>query len=125
MPTVLIVEDEGPVLLLAEWVLQSAGYETVSANTVADALTVIDNPHQQLDLLFTDLCLKDDMEGGLDVGQAARQARPSMPVVYTTGRKVTNGLVKRFVEPNRFIAKPYTNKHLLAAVADLLNNKGA
>jgi DNA-binding NtrC family response regulator len=125
MPTVLIVEDEGPVLLLAEWVLQSAGYETVSANTVADALTVIDNPHQQLDLLFTDLCLKDDMEGGLDVGQAARQARPSMTVVYTTGRKVTNGLVKRFVEPNRFIAKPYTNKHLLAAVADLLNNKGA
>jgi hypothetical protein len=39
-------------------------------------------------LLFTDLCLKDDMEGGLDVGYAARKARFGLPVVYTTGRKV-------------------------------------
>jgi hypothetical protein len=39
-------------------------------------------------LLFTDLCLKDDMEGGLDVGYAARKARFGLPVVYTTGRNV-------------------------------------
>jgi DNA-binding NtrC family response regulator len=125
MPTVLIVEDEGPVLLLAEWVLQSAGYKTVSAGTVDEALSVIKDTDQQLDLLFTDLCLRDDMEGGLDVGYAARKARPGLPVVYTTGRKVTDGIAKRFVEPNRFIAKPYTYEHLRAAVADLLNNKGA
>jgi hypothetical protein len=39
-------------------------------------------------LLFTDLCLKDDMEGGLDVGYAARKARFGLPAVYTTGRNV-------------------------------------
>jgi hypothetical protein len=65
------------------------------------------------------------MEGGLVVGYAARKARPGLPVVYTTGRKVTDGMVKRFVEPNRFIAKPYTIEHLQTAVVDLINNKGA
>jgi DNA-binding LytR/AlgR family response regulator len=77
------------------------------------------------DLLFTDLALRDHIDGGLDVGDAARKARPGLPVVYTTGRKVTEGKMKRFVEPNRFVAKPYTNEHLRAAVADLLDNKRA
>lgn len=52
---VLIVEDEGPVLLLAEWMLQSAGYETVSTSNVADAVAILTDGNQQLGLLFTDL----------------------------------------------------------------------
>jgi hypothetical protein len=74
-------------------------------------------------LLFTDLGLRDQLEGGLDVGQAAAGAYPGLPVVYTTGREITDGLVMRFVEPHKLIAKPYIKEHLLTAVADLLNYK--
>jgi DNA-binding NtrC family response regulator len=69
------------------------------------------------------LGLKDQLDGGLDVGHAAAKAHPGLPVVYTTGRGFTDGLDALFVEPHKFIAKPYTNEHLLTAVADLLNNK--
>jgi hypothetical protein len=49
------------------------------------------------------------------------KSRPSLPVVYTTGRDITDGTVKRFVEPSAFIAKPYTDKQLVSAAADLLH----
>jgi CheY-like chemotaxis protein len=55
MPTVLIVEDEVPLLIFAECMLQTAGYETICASTVAEALAIVENTDGQLDLLFTDL----------------------------------------------------------------------
>jgi response regulator receiver domain-containing protein len=73
MAVVLIVEDEATVLILAESVLQEAGYETVSASTVAEALAIVESRDQQIDLLFTDLGLGDEIEGGLAIGQGLRE----------------------------------------------------
>ena len=36
---------------------------------------------------------------------------------------VTDGMVKLFVDPNRFVPKLYTNEHVLVAAADLLRPK--
>jgi hypothetical protein len=36
---------------------------------------------------------------------------------------VTDGMVKLFVEPIRFVPKPHTNEHVLVAAADLLRPK--
>jgi DNA-binding NtrC family response regulator len=120
MSVVLIVEDEKQVLILAESVLQEAGYETVSASTVAEALAIVESRDQQIDLLFTDLGLGDEIEGGLAIGQGFAKSRPGMPVLYTTGRGVTDGMMALFVEPNGFVAKPYTVDQLKTAVAKLL-----
>ena len=46
MAAVLIIEDETQVLILAESVLQHAGYETVSASTVAEAQAIINSAHK-------------------------------------------------------------------------------
>jgi CheY-like chemotaxis protein len=121
MRVVLIVEDEAILLLLAVSVLQAAGYDTVSAHTVAEAVAVIQDPGQKFDLLFTDLGLGDQTDGGLAVGQALAKARPGVPIVYTTGRRITDCIVKLFVEPNKFIPKPYTDEQLLSAAAGLLH----
>jgi DNA-binding NtrC family response regulator len=118
---VLIVEDEALLLMLAGSVLQDAGYDTVSARTVAEAMAIIENPEQKLDLLFTDLGLADQTDGGIAVGQTMAESRPGVPVVYTTGRGVTDALVKLFVEPSTFIPKPYTDKQLASAAAGLLS----
>jgi DNA-binding NtrC family response regulator len=117
---VLIVEDEALILVLAVSVLQAAGYDTVSASTVAEAVAIIEDPEQNLDLLFTDLGLANQADGGLAVGQTMAKSRPGLPVVYTTGRGVTEGIVEQFVQPSRFIPKPYTDQQLVSAAADLL-----
>lgn len=121
---VLIVEDEVVLLVLAVSVLQAAGYDTLTASTVADAVTIIEDPEQKLDLLFTDLGLAGQMDGGLSVAQTMAKSRPGFPVVYTTGQEVTDAVLRRFVAPSKFIPKPYTNEQLVSTAADLLHALG-
>lgn len=118
---ILIVEDEALILVLAVSILEAAGYDTVSASTVAEAVAIIEDPQQKLDLLFTDLALADQTEGGLAVGQTVAKYRPGLPVVYTTARMVTGSIANRFVAPSKFIPKPYTDKQLVSAATELLD----
>jgi DNA-binding NtrC family response regulator len=118
---VLIAEDEAPVRILAESVLEGAGYETISASTVAEALAIIETDHHRIDLLFTDLSFGDDAEGGLTIGAAFSKARPGAPVLYATARELTDGMTALFVEPHGFMAKPYTVERLKTSVANLLS----
>jgi DNA-binding NtrC family response regulator len=116
---ILIVEDEAQVLILAESLLQDAGYETASASTLAEAEAII-HSEAKLDLVFTDLGLGEDAEGGITVGQLVGQARSGMPVLYTSGRLVTDGMKSLLVERSAFLSKPYTAQDLLEAVASLI-----
>jgi DNA-binding NtrC family response regulator len=119
MAVVLIVEDETQVRLLAESILQEAGHETRSAGTVAEALAILEKD-EKIDLLFTDITLMDEHEAGLDLGQVFTKKRAGHPVLYTTGRGITDGMVALFVQPSAFLAKPYTGEQLLVAVSNLL-----
>ena len=119
MASILIVEDEPTVLVLGESVLQRAGYETLTAGTLAGAQAVI-HSDQKLDLVFTDVTLPENPEGGLQMGQLVRQARPGVPVLYTSGRGLTDGMKELFVARSSFLPKPYTDERLISAVADLL-----
>jgi DNA-binding NtrC family response regulator len=119
MSVVLVIEDEAPLLILAESVLKGEGYETLTAATVAEAQAIISSD-QKLDVVVTDITLMEDAEAGLQIGQFLRQMRPGIPVLYTTGRGVTDGMIQMFIEPSGYLAKPYTDKQLTAAVAELL-----
>jgi two-component system cell cycle sensor histidine kinase/response regulator CckA len=119
MATVLIVEDEAVVLVLSESVIQHAGYETISAATLAEALVLIDTDGQ-IDLVVTDICLGPETEGGFEVGRSVQSKRPGTPVLYTTARAMTDGMKALAVEPNGYLGKPYTDQQLVQAVASLL-----
>jgi len=116
---ILIIEDEPAVLCLAESILQHAGYETFSAATVAQAQALIQSG-QQIDLVFTDIALPEQMEGGLQIGQITRQAATNTPVLYTSGMALNDGMKSLFVWPYGFLPKPYTDHQLIEAVAALL-----
>lgn len=113
------VTPKPTVLVLGESVLQRAGYETLTAGTLAEAQAVI-HSDQKLDLVFTDITLPDNPEGGLQLGQLVRQARLGVPVLYTSGRTLTDGMKELFVDRSSFLPKPYTDEQLITAMADLL-----
>ena len=46
----------------------------------------------KVDLLFTDLGLHEDLQAGLKAAQEAVKRVPSLPVLYTTGQGVTDGM---------------------------------
>ena len=115
---ILVVEDDHQVRVLSEALLQDGGHDTLSAATVEQALALFDT-EQQIDLLFTDLGLGDDLQAGLGLASEARRRRPDILVLYTTGQGVTDGMKALFVEPYGFLSKPYTPEHLEVAIENL------
>ena len=120
--TVLIVEDEATILLLAESVIQHAGYETMTAGTLAEAEAIL-RSDRKIDLVFTDIELRDRKDGGVEVGQIAQQVRPETPIVYASGRPFTDGMKELLSGRNIFLPKPYTDELIIKAVASLLRDQ--
>jgi DNA-binding NtrC family response regulator len=118
MALVLIVEDEATILVLAESVLQERGHQTLSASSVTEA-TVLLEEHRKIDLLFTDIGLKDDPEAGLKLAADAIGQHPEIKVLYTTGQAVTDGMKALFVGKSAMLPKPYTVEQLLTSLSML------
>jgi two-component system cell cycle sensor histidine kinase/response regulator CckA len=119
MAVVLIVEDEEPLRVLAESIIQDHGHTTLSASTLEQAIALLEGD-QTVELLFTDLGLHDDLQAGLTLAQAAVKRTLDLPVLYTTGQGVTDGMRAMFVKRNGLIAKPYTVDQLCTAIDNLL-----
>jgi DNA-binding NtrC family response regulator len=107
MAVVLVVEDEEQVRVLAESYLQEHGHQTVSAATVDEALALL-GIGEPIELLFTDLGLKDDLQAGLKLAKTAIEHRPGLKVLYTTGQAVTDGMKVMMVDGSALLPKPYT-----------------
>jgi len=119
MAVVLIVEDEEQVRVLAESIIRDRGHTTLSAGTPEQAIALLESD-QKIELLFTDLGLHEDLQAGLTLAQEAVKRTPHLPVLYTTGQGITDGMRALFVERNGFIAKPYTADQLYTAIDNLL-----
>ncbi len=124
MAVVLIVEDEEQVRVLAEAIVQEAGHETLTAATAEQAVAMI-GERPDIDLLFTDIGLQQDLEAGLQLARDLVVRKPALPVLYTTGQGVTDGMRAMFTEPFGFLPKPYTPDDLKAAVGNLLSGANA
>lgn len=110
MARILIVEDEAQILVFTEAVLQEAGHVTFTASDVTQALAVLDGG--KLDLLVTDVQLRDDLNGGLIVGQEAVKRNSGIRVIYATGAQVTDGMKAMFVDGSEFLSKPFVPQQL-------------
>ena len=121
MVTILILEDEEQVRVFAEALLEETGYRTFTAATAQEATAILEGD-DVIDLLFTDIHLDRDNEGGLRVAKEAAALRPRIKVLYVTGAGVTDGTRAMFVDNWSFLAKPYTPDDLLAAIKSALGD---
>ena len=124
MSLILVVEDEDQVRFLAEGILQAHGYLTTSASTIEQAIATLAGG-EKIDALFVDLVLHGDLHGGLRLAQEAVKRMPTLPVLYTTGQGITDGMQRLFVENSAFLGKPYTGEKLIAALQELLKLRGS
>lgn len=115
MGTVLIVEDEDQVRVLAESYLREQGHQTVSAASPEEALAVFDVV-ERVDVMFTDVILKGDIHAGLELAKEAVQRRPELKVLFTTGSAVTDGMKAMMVDQSAVLEKPYTVDQLQTAL---------
>lgn len=113
MPAVLIVEDEEPLRVLAQSILDEHGLTTLTAANATEALAILGTA-DKIEILFTDIQLGGD--SGIDLAQQARTMVPDLAVLYTTGAGVTDGTRALFVENSGFLPKPYTVEQLVQAI---------
>jgi CheY-like chemotaxis protein len=102
--SVLLVEDEPLICDLAAEVLAEQGFEVRAASTALEALRHLMSG-SQIDILFTDVNLPGGMDGEA-LAQRARELRPDLPVMYTSGRRHSIETLDP-VEGSMFVAKPY------------------
>ncbi len=111
MPTVLVLEDDAPLRVLTVSILHELGYDTLTAENAAEAYALIANRWPKVDLLFADIGLRGSMNG-LELAREVVARQPGLPVIYTSGRPLTDGMEALFVEGAAFIQKPYTMQEL-------------
>ena len=112
----LIVEDDKAILDLWNLRLQMAGYDTITAQSVAGATTWLEN--SVVDLVITDWHLPDGTGG--EVCQGARQLLPIAPVIVISA--ATDDQVAEILSytPDAYFTKSVEATTLFATIERLL-----
>jgi PAS domain S-box-containing protein len=121
--TILVVEDEPTVRLLACRMLSAAGYRCLSAANASEALVRLDDAGEPVDLMLTDIVMPGG--SGAELAEQARPGHPEMAVLFSSGFTDDDVIRRGLMEPGRpFIHKPWSPQELLERVRELLDGRG-
>jgi len=114
---ILIVDDAAATLEVLQRYLMAAGYQVFTASSVAEALEILES--RALELVITDL--KMPKVSGLDLVRHVRENFKETEVMMITGYPSIEGAVNAVkTGAEEFLAKPFTEEELLAAVRRVL-----
>ena len=102
---VLIVDDDEEVLQVTADILETLGYQVLTARTGLEALERL-RRNSQISVLFTDIRMPD--VGGEGLAGIAATWRPDIRVVFTSGFGRPRG-------SSEFLPKPYKATDLIRA----------
>ena len=115
-PAVLLVEDEPLLGELMTEALTDQGFEVRAASDAGDALRYLLSG-AEIDILFTDIDLGGAMNGA-ELAQLARELRPQLPIVYTSGRRAPDEIAA--VPGAAFLPKPYSLDDVSATLGQIV-----
>ena len=118
--TILLVEDEGALLRIAERTLRSAGYTVLAASSGAEALRVCERHPDPIDLAVSDLVMPG--MSGATFGAHLRRVHPETKLLYMSGYTADaltpeHGVMDPAVP---LLNKPFTGAELARKVRDVL-----
>jgi CheY-like chemotaxis protein len=113
--TILVVEDEPFVRMMAVDMLEDAGYAVREAGTADEALSLLETD-AKIDIVFTDIKMPGSMDG-LALAEIVGSRWPDIGIIITSGHIS----LPEQVGPTQavFLPKPYRSHMLSAEVARL------
>jgi signal transduction histidine kinase/CheY-like chemotaxis protein len=121
--TVLVVEDDPDVRNLVLTQLDDLGYTTLAATNGPEALQLLQEQKNHVDLLLTDVVMPGGMTG-VELVSAARELRPQLPAIltsgYTSGSPTTPAHEAAPQENLSTLSKPYQQEELARAIVHAL-----
>ena len=117
--TILVAEDDPFVRSSVIHRLESLGYGVIAVVNAEEALLKL-RANPSIDLLFTDIIMPGGMNGW-ELGDMARQIRPGLPIIYTSGYALET-LVKqgRIPKQSMILTKPYRKAELAHRLREAL-----
>ena len=116
--TVLVVDDEPLVRMVAVEILDELGYSVMEAEDGLSAMKIL-KARQDIDLLVTDVGLPNGMNGR-QLADAVRADRPDLPILFVTGYAenavLNHGHLERGMQ---VLTKPFASDVFARRVAEL------
>lgn len=120
--TILLVEDEPMVRMIARKLLTKHGYHVIEAESGRAALEIWNGQKDSIDMLLTDIVMPDGVSGH-DLAMRLQEERPGLPVIYSSGysAEVFRGEAV-FPDDAVFLGKPYRPEDLLRVTREVLDD---
>ncbi len=122
--TILVVDDSLAWLRLAGGILTACGYQVQTCEDPRDALSLLKENSQEIDLVITDLqmpCLD-----GIELAAELRKINPALPVVLTSAAmfQLPPDKLQR-LGIRDFLTKPWDRERLFSVLRQVLPNTGS
>ena len=119
---VMPVEDEAPVRSFASRALKLRGYRVIEAESAEDAMTLLNNGVEDIDVLVSDVVMPG-MDGPTFASKA-RQLRPDLRVIFISGY-AEDSFRRNLTDTDfLFLSKPFSLNELTAKVKIAMNETG-
>ncbi|NNE91603.1 MAG: ABC transporter substrate-binding protein [Verrucomicrobiales bacterium] len=116
--TILLVEDEAMVRLIAKKILTMNGYRVIEAADGPAALEIWASQRGEIDLLVTDVVMPEGLTGH-ELAEKLKADKPELSVVYTSGYSAEIFRGEAVIpEEATFLPKPYLPDDLLKSVKE-------
>jgi signal transduction histidine kinase len=122
--TILVVEDEEMIRSWTRRVLRQLGYTVLEAREGAEALRIIQEEGNLIQLVLSDV-LMPGMDGR-ELGQRMTMVRPGLPLLYMSGFTEEEVARQGWLGPNQpLLAKPFGGAALASKIREMLDTQAA
>ncbi|MQW36752.1 response regulator [Sinorhizobium meliloti] len=122
--TIILVEDEGLLLLEFETALTEGGFDVASFSSSAKAVTYLNSEQNTAMGLITDIRLSSEEPDGWEIARTARELDPDIAVVYVSGHGAADWPAMG-VPNSIMLEKPFAMPQLMTAISQLLNDRAS
>jgi CheY-like chemotaxis protein len=121
--TILLVEDEAPLRVLAAEALKRLGYTVLQAGNGLEALAVADRHAGKIDIVVTDVVMPH--MGGPAMVEKLREKRDGFGVIFASGYTDAAALEKAQLGAGAILlSKPFSNELLARRVSEVQGSMG-
>jgi len=118
--TILVVEDDEELRTLTADILESIGYQVITAVDGREALEIYLRNGQNIDLVFSDLVMPN--KSGVELFISLHKINPALKFVLVSGYSINELQGQIFEEMSALLMKPYTPKQIASLMTEILHN---